>query len=261
MGTDVDNITGPDQFVYDPSTKKIHVSGYAAADDYEITFRDSNGGVWSLIQYERMADSQQNENVRPVHQWDGAITHFKKGIFAATQSIQMVLSDVFDNQNMLLLGEKHDIVVDEPIDSLDFSAHDVTGAVDIHKADLELDCVSADWSRVVFSDGVVGVKVASIVLVDTVGDYFIDTTTGKLYVGVVNDGTPLDCNVSYRCANVFGAQDFMMRLDVYSTDGTTIEFTTLFPKAAVFDMSVSNPDADDCMVTANFGSCGRPVTV
>jgi hypothetical protein len=261
MGNDVDSITGPNQFVYDTVTKKIHVSDYSASDTYKITFRDSNGGVWSLIQYERQANSQQNENVRPVHQWNGSITHFKKGIFAATQSIDMLLSDPFDNQNMLLIGERYDVVVNEPIPTESFTSHDATGDPDVWVADLELDCASNAWSRVVFEDGTVGVSVASIALITAVGKYFIDTSTGKIYVGVVNGGNPLDILVSYRCATVYGTQEFMMKLDVYAEDGSTVEFTTLFPKACVFDISCSNPDTEDCTVTANFGSCGLPVTV
>lgn len=260
MGDDVDAITGPNQFVFDTATKKVHVSDYSATDVYTITFRDENGGQWSLIQYKRSFDSQENQNVRPVHQWDGSTTHFKKGIFSATQSFSMVLSDPFDAQNMLLFGDRYNTVVEEPILTADFTLHDGAGDPDIWVADLELNAANIDWSRLVFSSGVVGTSVASIVAITSVGKYFIDIATEKLYVGVVNGGTPMNCEVTYRTSAVFGSQEFLMRADFINEDGNAVEFTVFYPKAQVADISVSNPDADDCMVTCNMVSCGFPTS-
>lgn len=262
MGNDVDAITGPDQFVYVPGTQKVHVSSYLAADTFKASFRDVNGGVWSLMEYKRSFGENENENVRPVHDWSGAVRHYKHGVFSAGVDFSMVLSDVYDKENMLLFNEDYGIVVEEHKAVADFTVHDATGVgFDVYVADLDLDCTEDDWSRLAIeSTGVLKTKVASIVAIDDATKYFIDKAANKVYVGFV-DLTPLDCLVTYKTDRTSASQEMICRLDYMAEDGSTVEFVTLFPKANVSEISSSTPDADDVMVSCKLVACGRPVTV
>jgi hypothetical protein len=263
MGNDVDLIDGYDQFVHDSVTHKIHLSNYSAADTYKISFRDSTGGVWSLIEYKRGFNETQSENVRPIHDWNGSVTHYKHGIFNSASDFNMILEDLFDENNMLLLGENYGVVVDELKAVADFSVHDATPAdCDIYVANLDRDCEDDGWSKAKYSvSGTALTKVASIVAIDAAGEYFIDKADNKLYVGFVNGGPALDIKVCYRTDRSSASQEMMCRLDYMAEDGSTVEFIMLYPKSQASEISTSAQDVDDVTISCKLVSCGRPVSI
>lgn len=266
MGNDVDLITGPDQYVYNPTTQKIHASNYVATDTYKYTGRTATGGDWSLMLYKRSLNSTDNFNVRPIHNWSGVTTHFKQGIKQLTADFSMILSDVFENENMLLLGSDYGIVVEETLVAGDWALHDgAPVGYDVVKATLDLDVESDEWflwDKNAELPAVTLVKVASIVAIDAIGKYYVDPATNMLYLGFTDAALPTtDTYVSYMTDRTGASQETIVREDYYGTDGATVEFTTLYPLSKISSIAVSNPDQDDCTVQCSLVSAGSSCTV
>lgn len=266
MGNDPDNITGPNQYVYVPATQKIHVSSWVATDTYKYTGKTANGGKWSLIMYKRSTGASENKNVRPVHDWSGAVTHFKQGIKQATMDFSMLMADPFDAENMLLLGNDYGIVVEEKIVAADWSQHDGSPiGYDIIEGTLDLNVASDGWflwDKQALLVGVTLVKVASIAAINAIGKYYVDPATDKIYLGYTADALPgTDSYVSYMTTATGKSQELLIREDYYAVDGATVEFVTLYPLAKIASISTSNPDQDDCTVQCSLMSAGEPCTV
>lgn len=270
MGIDKDDITKPNQYVYDLTENRVYVSGFGADDECLATFRDEHAGKWSMIEFKESIDSTEEENVRPVHDWSGKVKHFKRGIFNSSINVSMKLESPFKSSNVMLMTSKYAMVVDEPIADSDWEVDGIpTAAFGIAKVVLSRPVVDTGVIQLSY-DGLDGSFVAEKAGIDGVGKFTVETALGEttLFLGVETTGDgpwtivpPELSEVTYRCKYSPRTIEMLARKDYYSPDGTTVEFTTMFQKSYVMNVSMSYPDTDDATASISIGNTGFAVSV